>query len=118
MSTLLSRPRPLPPIARLHDPASSHRAADAFTESGRRTTHIHRILLALSERNGQTAAEIAAHLGLEHVQVARRMSEMEQRGLVKRDRSPDFTVRLRKCKVTGHPCVTWWLVEQQMELRL
>jgi broad specificity phosphatase PhoE len=95
-----------PPIARMHDPASSHRAAEAFTRSGRRDTHIQRILLALAERNGQTAAEIAAALGLEHVQVARRMSEMEQRGLVVCEDRPGMA-RLR-----------WWLAPEQQRLRL
>ena len=55
--------------------------------------HEDRIVACLREERGSlTAAEVAQRIGLEHVQVARRLAAMEQRGMVK-------SIRPRGCRV-------------------
>jgi hypothetical protein len=67
----------LPPRARKSDPDTSHRAASRV--SGVVVDHRNRIMAVLVGR--MTIKEIARAIGsLDHVQVARRMPELEEQG--------------------------------------
>ena len=68
------------PMARAMDPATSHQAARralAFRQG-----HAARILEAVRDRPGSTAAQIAEATGLTVVQVDRRRVELRRAGLV------------------------------------
>ena len=84
--------------ARRSDPETSHaaaRAAGAFAHG-----HYALILGALAE-GPKTIYEIAARTGLDHVQVARRMSELQS--------NPPRVVRTGTTRPgpTGHKCAVW-----------
>lgn len=74
-------PAPEPkPRARRRDPATSHEAA--ARAEGMAVNHRNRIIAALTEPS--TIKELAARLGdIDHVAVARRMSELEELGVAK-----------------------------------
>ena len=71
-----------PVRARRHDPATSQRAASRVQRFA--SGHFAAILTALQSGPG-SYRQIAARAGLEPVAVARRMAELEQAGLVRRD---------------------------------
>ena len=64
------------PVARRHDPATSHAAATSMT---RAALDHHEVILGVLWRP-MTIYHIAMLTGLDHVQVARRMPELEQLG--------------------------------------
>lgn len=91
----------LVPAARRTDPISSHLAAKNAVEiavSARAA-----IMEELRRQDGQTAGEIAAHLGdgWTNVQVSRRMPELERDGRVTRSERP------RVCSIRGVPMIEW-----------
>jgi hypothetical protein len=88
-------------LARNTDPISSHLAAHDIIASGTRTAHHRLISKAVVANPGCTAAELAQHVGLSHVQTSRRMKECEGIGWISRG-------DLRTCKVGGRLAGTWW----------
>jgi predicted ArsR family transcriptional regulator len=80
-----------------------------FAESGRRKSHADAILSILSTDHGMTIGEIAAALGMQNVQVQRRLNDLEDSGLA-------VTGELRKCRVSGRRCQTWLARKRQREL--
>ena len=64
--------------ARNADPLTSHEAAKRVREFD--TGHYRRILYALSFFGPMTISEIAARTTIDHVAIARRMSELERDG--------------------------------------
>ena len=84
------------PLARNTDPFTSHQAA-ARTEF--RARHIATIYAAL-KTGPMTKDEIADRTNLDHVAVARRMTEMEAKGLVRR-------TDLTRPSKTGRECTVW-----------
>lgn len=92
------------PIARRHDPVTSHEAAEKVTKSGSRATQQHAVLELVKSRPGNTSAELAvwgSNLG-RHV-IARRLPELREAGLV-RNGEPT------RCDVTGNRALSWWPV--------
>lgn len=84
--------------ARTTDPPTSHLAAEKaeLTAPG-----IRQICLAEVKRNpGQTAAEIAASVGIDPYAASRRLPELEKAGLVHKGES-------RICRVKNSKCTTW-----------
>jgi predicted ArsR family transcriptional regulator len=96
------------PIARRRDPATSHQAARELTRSGERTRQIDAVLDALRTWRGPawpTSAELAAAIRtLDRYQVARRLADLEHRGLVRKE-------AIRACGITGRAAVTWVVAE-------
>ena len=89
------------PRARNTDPASSHEAANR-QRKGRANTDAMIVLACVKTMPGATSAELAMFYGLDRHMVARRLPDMEERGLVKRG-------EIRKCNAHGTNAVTWWL---------
>jgi len=73
-----------PPRARTRDPLSSHRSADELERSGRGAQQSALVLDLVRRTQGLTSAELSARHGVDRHMVARRLSELERRGLVRR----------------------------------
>jgi hypothetical protein len=89
-----------PPIARNTDPISSHMAAREITLSGARGKQQRLALRVVIEHPGMTSRELAALCSLDRYQMARRLPELEEAGLVAKG-------PVRQCKAGGRPAVTW-----------
>ena len=70
------------PLARGRDPESSHRAAAEVVQSGTVKRHERMIVDGLRNHPNVTAGELAKYIDLDSVQIARRVSEMVDKGLV------------------------------------
>ena len=74
-----------PPIARTGNPATSHQAAEAVTESGQRQSQCEQILAVIQCQPGAIAGEIAEETEnpklLTH-EVGKRLSDLETAGLI------------------------------------
>ena len=74
-----------PPIARTGNPATSHQAAEAVTESGQRQSQCEQILAVIQCQPGAIAGEIAEETEnpklLTH-EVIKRIHDLEVKGLV------------------------------------
>ena len=90
------------PLHRRDDPETSIGAIERFHESGKRKTQCDLLLEAIRRREGMTAAEIGAEVGLTQVQANRRLPDLMNDGLVRQGET-------RPCLIIGNPCVTWWL---------
>lgn len=91
----------LPPIARNTDDVTSHLAAVAHTDSGKRGRHCAIVLRAIRMHPGETSHELSARCGLERHEVARRCPDLLATGLVRKGAK-------RPCDMTGNLAVTWW----------
>lgn len=91
----------LSPAARTTDPVSSHLAADDHTASGKRGRHIGIVIDAVRRHPGKTSAELAPICGLERHEVARRTSDAERCGAIRKG-------QIRRCDISGRSAVTWW----------
>lgn len=104
MSAQLCLVLPLPPPrARRSDPATSHIAAARVREFA--SGHFSAILAALTAP-GATIYELAARTGIDHVAIARRMSELEKLGRVRVQRDPQGREVTRPGR-SGRPCRVW-----------
>ena len=83
------------PRARRSDPLSSHAAADKMERSGKLNRQCDQVLEAVREHPGSTSRELHALTGLDRHMVARRLPDLEKRGLVGRT-------------VVGSKAVRWW----------
>jgi len=99
------------PAARNTDPETSHAAADNITSSGKRASHQRQILDLLRRCDGRTSAELAVlaeREGFPHLdrhEVARRLSDLDKAGLVRKGASV-------VCKAHGTRAVSWWCVTE------
>lgn len=92
-----------PPRARARktDPETSHEAANRVEASGGAGAHRALILDFLRDLGGAwTSAEIARYVDLDRHQVARRLPELREKGLVVNDRQ-------RTCSVNKTKAVEW-----------
>lgn len=87
--------------ARAGDPVTSHTAAAELVASGRQAVQQQAVLGAVRAQPGSTSAELARDFELDRYAVARRLPELERRGLIRRD-GP------RRCDATDRMAVTWW----------
>lgn len=99
-----------PPIARLSDPKTSHRAAGNIKYKSRRGS----ILRVILDRNagritgrGSTTIEIAEYLGITRDAVSPNMKPMERLGYV-------YRKGLRRNPASGNDCEIWHLTETGM----
>lgn len=92
------------PAARSTDPETSHEAARRVTESGVRQGHAERVLAAVRAHPGMTSRELAGPTGLERHEVARRLADLANAGLVEQQDA-------RPCSVGRGRAVTWRVIE-------
>lgn len=87
--------------ARVSDPVTSHLAAADHTSSGKRGRHIGIVIDTVRRHPGKTSAELAPICGLERHEVARRTSDAERCGAIRKG-------AIRRCNTSGRSAVTWW----------
>ena len=95
------------PISRPGDPITSHLAGREITQSGQRLTLMGQCLDYVTRNPGQTAGEIGDGTGLGHDRVWRRLSDLKNQGKLKQGDHRQWH---------GKAQVTWWLVEEQLQL--
>jgi hypothetical protein len=93
------------PAARNSDPETSHLAAEQHTRSGKRAHQQHLATAAVRAFPGKTSFELAMATGLDRFMLARRLSECETAGTVKRGVAVECTVTRRKA-------LSWWPTEK------
>jgi DNA-binding MarR family transcriptional regulator len=79
---------PILPRARRTDPVASHLAADTAERTGTISKQAAIVLAAVVEFPGLTSKQLATVCELDRYQIARRLPEMEQCGLVRREELP------------------------------
>ena len=89
------------PTSRSTDPATSHLAAAEIEASGQRAAQQWATLAAVRAHHGCTSHELAEAAGLDRYMLARRLGEVEARGLIRRGEP-------RRCAVSGRAALTWW----------
>ncbi len=89
------------PAARRRDPVSSHLAAAHITRSGKRGAQQDQATAAVRQFPGHTSFELAMLTELDRYMLARRASECEAAGRIRRG-------ELRRCSVSGRTALTWW----------
>ena len=94
--------------ARHTDPPTSHAAAAHVETSGVAASQREAVLDLVRRFPGCTSAELVGG-GLDRYQLARRLPELEHRGLVRK--GPQAL-----CRVMGRQAITWWPVEAQEKL--
>jgi len=92
----------LKPLHRRNDPETSIGAIERFDASGKRKTHCDLVLESIRLREGRTAAEIGAAVGLTQMQANRRLPDLMRDGLARQGQP-------KLCSIIGSECVTWWL---------
>ena len=95
------------PISRSGDPITSHLAGSEVTQSGQRLTLMQQCLEYVTRNPGQTAGEIGDGTGLGHMRVERRLSDLKNQGKLRQGNHRQWH---------GKAQVTWWLVEEQLQL--
>lgn len=93
------------PVAKRHDPASSHEAGRSVD----RASQCAAVLECLTDSPGVTGAELAARYGMDVYQVRRRLSDLKATGRAYQEGST-------KCSVTGRTSVLWFPEYQQASL--
>lgn len=90
------------PKSRRTDPLPSKLAARSYTRDAGSDRSL--ILAELHRKDGQTAGEIAKHLGPSwtNVRVSRRLPELERLGLINRGKH-------RTCEAKGTAMVAWFV---------
>lgn len=86
--------------ARRTDPHTSHEAAARVSQFAH--GHYAAILNALRKRDGQTIWDLEANGVLDHVEAARRISELERQGKV--------CWQGERKSPSGRNCRVWWVV--------
>lgn len=88
------------PAARGTDPSSSHESAEHITSTGTRRRHMTIVVCAVAAYPGLTSAELAPLCGLERHEVARRTSDAEAAGAIRKGPM--------KRQANGRSAVTWF----------
>jgi len=92
-----------PPASRKTDPATSALAEDEITSSGARARQVDRVYRLVQQNDGYTSAELAVMGGVDRHMVARRLPDLQHKGLVKKGGQ-------RQCEIRNRQAVTWWIV--------
>lgn len=88
------------PAARNSDPHTSHLAAEAITDSGERGCQQQSVESLVWRYPYRTSAELAMFGPLDRWQIARRLSEIETAGRIKR-------ADARRCTIGSRKALTW-----------
>lgn len=91
------------PASRRTDPKSSHSAERGVNQSGSREIQQKLIYDYVQSWPGRTSLEMTERLDLDRYQIARRLADLKNAGLVYQGAS-------RKCRIGGRDSVTWWPV--------
>ena len=89
------------PASRRTDPESSHAAALHITRTGKRGAQQDQAAAAVRHYPAHTSFELALLTELDRYMLARRASECEAAGRIRRG-------ELRRCSVSGRTALTWW----------
>ena len=100
-----TEPREDTPHSHRTDPTTSREAAKRLRASGEHRSQKASTLAAVRRCPGATHGELGRFMGVHWFIPARRLSELEREGLVKKGEP-------RVCRVKGTKCVTWWAVEE------
>jgi hypothetical protein len=87
--------------ARASDPITSHEAAEHMTTSGKRAAQQALTAKAVEQYPGLTSMELSRRSRIDRYMLARRLSECEEAGHVRRGQE-------RRCSVSGRTALTWW----------
>lgn len=90
----------LKPAVKNTDPSSSHEAERNITQSGKRLTQTQQVAELVKTFSGLTASELLAHTHFDRSQLARRLPDARQQGLI-------YNGIIRKSAVTGRNEQTW-----------
>lgn len=89
------------PVARNTDPITSHMAASEITVSGVRSDQCRQVLALVAMYPDKTSFELSTRSrDLDRYQVARRISDLEHAGVVRKNGK-------RACFMSGRKAVTW-----------
>ncbi len=88
------------PATHNNDSVTSFIAEDKITESGKRESHARQVYEGLKRHPDVTNAELAHIIGLEYMQVERRLYDLRIIGRIVRSGTKD-------CAVKGSLCSTW-----------
>ena len=99
------------PIVHTFDPVTSHEAAVGVTDSGARQTLAETILVYVRRHPGLVCSEYARMLGLDRVQVARRLTDLLHAEVIAQG-EPRFAAGNNRREVT------WWPAQVQAALPL
>src|SRR5690348_8790511 len=89
------------PAARRSDPESSHLAAEEITRSGKRGQQQAQTIAAVRAFPGSTTFELAMRTDIDRYVLARRASECETGGAIRRG-------EIKRCSVSGRMALTWF----------
>lgn len=89
------------PIVRSTDGKPSRLAAEEMNASGKRGAQARAALALVMQRPGRTSMELAGLGGLDRYQLARRLPDLRDAGLVKNGDD-------RVCEASGRLAATWW----------
>ncbi len=95
---------PVKTLYRTTDPHTSGLAADEQDASGGRLKHSERVLSAVRDNPGLTAAEVGYLTGLGHIEAQRRLSDLKNAHRVRQGEA-------RKSRVKESRMVTWFSTE-------
>lgn len=87
--------------ARNTDPSTSREAAEFVTMTGKRAAQQALTAMAVERYPGLTSLELSKRSRIDRYTLARRLSECEKIGTVKRG-------QVRRCGVSGRTAVTWY----------
>ena len=88
---------------RTNDPDTSRDAAESLVTSGRLNAQCERVLRLLKAHNGCTSAELAHQTDTDRSMIARRLPDLEKRGLV-------YKGETRKCEINGTNAKPWFVL--------
>jgi predicted HTH transcriptional regulator len=89
-------------VSRRDDPVSSHLAEREINRSGSRKTQQIIIYELVKMYPGSTSRELTQWCDLDRYQIARRLADLKNMGLVRQG-------PVRNCRIGGRPSVTWFI---------
>ncbi len=89
------------PASRTTDPETSHEAERHMNDSGKRASHCQLVARWVELMPGSTAGELGELTGLGHHETQRRLSDLHNRGRVRRGER-------RQCNINLTQMMTWY----------
>ena len=92
------------PNSRNTDPETSHLAGQEITASGKRQSQIIKVAQIVELAPGLTSRELSRVSPMDRYTIARRLTDAETAGKVKRG-------NVRQCQIANRKALTWWPVK-------